>query len=60
MKMVLLVADNHTMHASKLAAEGSRGFFRRFNNMAKKSYNEKLHDSKNMPEIVEVTDPKQF
>lgn len=26
--------------------------------MAKKSYNEKLHDSKNMPEIVEVTDPK--
>ncbi len=26
--------------------------------MAKKSYNEKLNDSKNMPEIVEVTDPK--
>lgn len=26
--------------------------------MAKKSFNEKLHDSKNMPEIVEVTDPK--
>ena len=25
--------------------------------MAKKSYNEKLHDSKNMPEISEVTDP---
>jgi hypothetical protein len=26
--------------------------------MAKKSFNEKLHDSKNMPEIIEVTDPK--
>ncbi len=25
--------------------------------MAKKSYNEKLNDSKNMPEIVEVTNP---
>jgi hypothetical protein len=26
--------------------------------MAKKSANEKLHDSKNMPEVIEVTDPK--
>jgi len=26
--------------------------------MAKKSFNEKLQDSKNMPEIIEVTDPK--
>jgi alkylated DNA nucleotide flippase Atl1 len=26
--------------------------------MARKSYNEKLHDSKDMPKIVEVTDPK--
>lgn len=26
--------------------------------MAKKSFNEKLHNSKNMPEIIEVTDPK--
>lgn len=26
--------------------------------MAKKSYNEKLNDSKNMPEVVEITDPK--
>lgn len=26
--------------------------------MAKKSYNEKLLDSKNMPEIVEITEPK--
>jgi len=26
--------------------------------MAKKSYTEKLHDSKDMPKIVEVTDPK--
>lgn len=26
--------------------------------MAKKSYNEKLLDSKNMPEVIEVTDPK--
>ncbi|HHW47353.1 MAG TPA: methylated DNA-protein cysteine methyltransferase [Clostridiaceae bacterium] len=28
------------------------------NNMAKKSFNEKLLDSKDMPKIVEVTDPK--
>lgn len=26
--------------------------------MAKKTFNEKLHDSKDMPKIVEVTDPK--
>lgn len=26
--------------------------------MVKKSFNEKLHDSKNMPEVVEITDPK--
>jgi alkylated DNA nucleotide flippase Atl1 len=26
--------------------------------MAKKTYNEKLHDSKDMPKIVEVTNPK--
>ena len=26
--------------------------------MAKKTYNEKLHDSRNMPEIIEVNDPK--
>lgn len=26
--------------------------------MAKKTFNEKLKDSKNMPEIIEVTDPK--
>lgn len=26
--------------------------------IAKKSYNEKLNDSKSMPEIVEITDPK--
>jgi hypothetical protein len=26
--------------------------------MAKKTFNEKLNDSKNMPEIVDVTDPK--
>jgi alkylated DNA nucleotide flippase Atl1 len=26
--------------------------------MAKKSFNEKLHDNKNIPEIIEVTDPK--
>jgi hypothetical protein len=26
--------------------------------MAKKSFNDKLNDSKNMPEIIEVTDPK--
>lgn len=28
-------------------------------NMARKSFNEKLHDSKDMPKIVEVTDPKE-
>lgn len=26
--------------------------------MARKSFNEKLHDSKDMPKIIEVTDPK--
>ncbi len=26
--------------------------------MAKKTFDEKLHDSKNMPEVIEVTDPK--
>ncbi|MEI7616008.1 MAG: methylated DNA-protein cysteine methyltransferase [Actinomycetota bacterium] len=26
--------------------------------MARKSFNEKLQDSKNMPEIIEITDPK--
>ncbi|MEL7656538.1 MAG: MGMT family protein [Bacillota bacterium] len=28
--------------------------------MAKKTFNEKLHDSKNMPEIIEITDPKSI
>ncbi len=28
--------------------------------MAKKTFNEKLNDSKNMPEIVEITDPKSI
>ena len=28
--------------------------------MAKKSFNEKLRDSKNMPEIVEIKDPAQM
>ena len=28
--------------------------------MAKKSYNEKLHDSKDMPKVVEITDARQI
>jgi hypothetical protein len=28
--------------------------------MAKKTFNEKLNDSKNMPEIVEITDPRSI
>jgi len=32
--------------------------FKEVKNVARKSFNEKLHDSKDMPKIVEVTDPK--